>query len=234
MSVAQPFTHSSLSTLIAECTKHIAIRHHAAVFFGLFFGVCDYIFTQFQADPFANTGPYAMSKGSALISMLWCAIIVYTTDRRWIRAGIFCLIAATFAGLGIIHQDAAVSNFREGTLCDADGNCNKSTSAFEFMIGYLSMAGLCLLYWVLQTFMGKKTEPGDEGYDDDHGYLPEVSEPGVDDMFETWWEPAEKALELQLEKDASNNTKAVDVEASETNFMNHDESDEKGSSEGSS
>ena len=45
--------------------------------------------------------------------------------------------------------------------------------------------------------------------------------------------PAEKALELQLEKDASNNTKAMDVEASETNFMSKDLED-KVSSEASS
>ncbi|KAL3915765.1 MAG: hypothetical protein SGARI_008119 [Bacillariaceae sp.] len=163
-----------------------------------------------------------MSKGSALCAMLWCAIIVYTTDRRWIR-------------LGIIHQDAAVDNFREGTLCDADGNCNKSTSAFEFMIGYLSMAGLCGLYWGLQTFMGKKTDPDEPGYEDDHGYLPEISEPGVDDMFETWWEPSEKALALKLEADATNNTKpeAADVEASETNFMSKDMEDKNSSEESS-
>ena len=140
-----------------------------------------------------------MSKGSALSAMLWVGIIVYSTDRRWLRATIFCAMAALFAGIGIIHQDAAVDgSFKEGSFG------NKSTSPFEFMMGYLSMAGVCLIYHVLQVYMGKKTEPGDEGYEDDHGYLPPIEEPGVDDIFDSWWEPAERAL--NLDGDKSNTT----------------------------
>jgi hypothetical protein len=176
-----------LKKTITECTKHIAERHHSAIFFGLFFGITDYIFTQYGGNSEANPGPYAMSKGSALSAMLWCGIIVYTIDRRWVRAGTFCVIAAAFAGIGIIHQSAAFSDFREGTF-------TKETSAFEFMVGYLSMAGVCVIYWALQTYMGKTKEPGEAGYEDDHGYLPEIHEPGVDNLFATWWEPAEKAL----------------------------------------
>ena len=71
-----------------ECTKHIKQRHHSAIFFGIFFGVADYIYTAFQPSA-TNNGINAMSKGSALSSMLWVSIIVYTTDRRWIRAAIF-------------------------------------------------------------------------------------------------------------------------------------------------
>jgi hypothetical protein len=123
-----------------------------------------------------------MSRGSALSAMIWCSIIVYTIDRRWLRAAGFCVIGAFFAGLGIIHQAEAVGSFMKGT----GGNID-STSAFEFMMGYLSMAGVCILYWVLQKYMGKTTEEGEPGYKDDHGYLPPIDEKGVDDMFETWW-----------------------------------------------
>jgi len=168
-----------------ECTHHIAQRHHAAIFFGLFFGIADYIFTQYAGNPEGNEGTLAMSRGSALSAMIWCTIIVYTIDRRWIRAAVACVVASGFAAIGIIHQAEAIGDdFRAGT----GGNIS-STSPFEFMMGYLSMAGVCIIYWALQTFFGKKTEPGDEGYEDDLGYLPPIEEAGVDDMFATWWDP---------------------------------------------
>lgn len=166
-----------------ECTKHIAQRHHAAIFFGLFFGVCDYIYTNFGPGETQN-GPNAMSKGSALSAMFWCGIIVYATDRRWLRSGMFCVAAAAFAGAGIIHQDSAFENFTTG-FQGID-----SSSPFEFMMGYLSMGGVCVIMWLLQKYMGKKTLEGEEGYDTDYGYLPPIEEEGVDNIFATWWEPA--------------------------------------------
>jgi len=177
-----------------ECTQHIPRRQHSAIFFGLFFGISDYIWTQYgpQGDGraaliAANSGTYAMSKGSALASMIWSAIISYTVDRRWLSSAIFCTIAAFFAGIGIIHQENATfdGSFMVGTI-------NKSTSSFEFMMGYLSMAALCLIYAFLQKYSGKKVKEGEEGYETDYGYLPPIQEPGVDDLFETWWDPIKK------------------------------------------
>jgi hypothetical protein len=196
---------------------HIAQRHHAAIFFGLFFGVTDYIFTQFvqgQDRPLittGNAGPYAMSKGSALSAMLWCGVIVYTVDRRWIRAAFFCMIAAVFAGIGLIHQEGAA--FDEQFM---DGTITKETSAFEFMIGYLSMAALCMIYWALQKYAGKKLEEGEEGYEDDHGYHQAINEPGVDDMFATWWDPAEKALEMAMTDSEGGDPAEEEVDAKQT------------------
>ena len=207
------YCHSSFCNI--ECTQHIAQRHHSAIFFGLFFGVCDCIFTAFvqgsdrPSITVANSGPYSMSKGSALSAMLWCGIVVYTIDRRWVRAMVFCILAALFAGIGIIHQEGSVFDelWTEGTI-------TKETSALEYMIGYLSMAALCFIYFVLQKVAGKKVKEGEEGYDNDHGYDQPIEEPGVDDMFATWWEPAENALALAMGKDG---TKKVpeDAEAPE-------------------
>jgi hypothetical protein len=169
----------------------MAPRHHGAIFYGLFFGVCDYIFTQFSGKIETNPGPLAMARGSALTAMLWVAIIVYTTDRRWKEAGFYCIFAAFFAGSGLIHQAKAYQDFFIGT----GGNIN-STSAFQFMIGYLSMGVVCALYWGLQILFPKTKEPGEPGYEDDHGYLPPLNEAGVDRLFDTWWEPAEKGLAI--------------------------------------
>jgi hypothetical protein len=186
-----PLSLVVLFILSIECTKHMAERHHGGVFFGLFFGVCDYIFTQFQGNTANNPGPLAMSRGSALTAMLWVAIIVYTTDRRWKAAGVFCVFAAFFAGSGLIHQAQAYKDFFIGTGGNVD-----STSAFQFMIGYLSMGVVCVMYWVLQVYLPKTKEPGEPGYEDDHGYLPELKEEGVDRLFDTWWDPAEKGLAI--------------------------------------
>ena len=74
------------------------------------------------------------------------------------------------------------------------------------MIGYFSMGAVTLLMYVLQTYMGKTTKEGEPGYDDDHGYLPPVSEEGVDGIFETWWDPA---AGYTIEGDDSDEAKPV-------------------------
>ena len=58
------------------------------------------------------------------------------------------------------------------------------------MAGYLSMAALALIMFALQKFQGKKKQPGEPGYANDHGYLPPIKEKGVDNLFKTWWDPA--------------------------------------------
>lgn len=176
-----------------DCTRHIDQRHHAAIFFGLFFGLCDYIYLTFSPSATLN-GQNAMSKGSALASMIWVSIIVYTVDRRWIRTAIFCVIGAFFAGAGLIHQDSAFENFMEGF----QGIDN--SSPFQFMMGYLSLAGVSLIYYFLQTTQGKQKEEGEEGYEDDHGYLPPIPEDEDESLFKTWWDPASTPL-----KDMPNN-----------------------------
>lgn len=195
-----------------ECTRHIAQRHHAAIFFGLFFGVTDYIYTNFNPQNTLN-GPNAMSKGSALLAMFWAAIIVYAVDRRWLRCAVFCVITSAFAGAGIIHQDSSFENFKTGF----QGIDN--SSPLQFMLGYLSMAGVCVIYYFLQIKMGKTTEPGDVGYEDDHGYLPPIVEEGVDRLFDTWWDPAlnynadETETTKKLEsKDGFDDDLVIDVE----------------------
>jgi hypothetical protein len=124
-----------------------------------------------------------MSKGSALASMLWVAIIVYATDRKWDRCGAYCIIAGLFAGMGLVHQNKAFSNFMDGF----QGVDN--TSPFQFMMGYFSMAGVCVIMWLLQKFQGKNTEEGKPGHEDDHGYLPPLEEAREDNLFLVWWEP---------------------------------------------
>ena len=168
-----------------ECTLHLPQRHHCAIFFGIFFGICDYIYLTFSPSATQN-GLNAMSKGSALSSMIWVAIVVYTIDRRWIRAATFCVIGAAFAGMGLIHQNEAFSSFMQGF----QGIDN--SSPFQFMMGYLSLAGVAMMYYFLQTFFGKKTVEGEEGYGRDFGYEQPIEEAAVDNLFETWWDPAKE------------------------------------------
>ena len=178
-----------------ECTTHIASRHHFTIFFGIFFGVCDYIYTAFSPANSALYGQQVMSRGSALTAMLWVSICVYTTDRNWSKAGLFCIVAAGFAATGLIHQPSAVENFMTGFQMggkrgDMPDEFRNNTSPFQFMIGYFSIAAVCLLYHALQKYMPKKLSEGEDGYEDDHGYLPPIADEDVDNIFLTWWDPA--------------------------------------------
>ena len=66
----------------------------------------------------------------------------------------------------------------------------KSTSSFEFMMGYLSMAAVCLIYQFLQKTYPKQIAEGEPGYEDDHGYAQPIEDDEVDGLFSTWWDKA--------------------------------------------
>lgn len=140
-----------------------------------------------------------MSKGSALSAMIWVALLVFSIDRRWLTAAFFCCVAAFFAGLGIIHQsESFAGDFRDGT-----GGNIKETSPFEFMMGYLSLAGVAVIYWVLQKYQGKKLEEDDPDFDKDHGYLQPLVDNEMDDHFDHWFDALEpdNAVTTVTEKD---------------------------------
>lgn len=158
-------------------SNYSAQRHHSAIFFGIFFGVADYIYTAFQPSATLN-GIEAMSKGSALASMIWVAIIVYTTDRRWIKAAIFCVTAAFFAGCGKLGRKGCGLYYPDLFSLSKPNNLLLASihfsahltgiihqpSAFEnfttgfqgmpnsspaqFMAGYLSMAAVSGIMWL--------------------------------------------------------------------------------------
>jgi len=206
-----------------ECTLHIPQRHHCAIFFGLFFGVCDYIYTQFQGTVEGNEGPLAMSRGSALSAMIWVAILVFTIDRRWLTAAFFCCVAAFFAGLGVIHQAESFSgDFRAGT----GGNID-STSPFEFMMGYLSVAAVAVIYWLLQKYLGKKLEEDDPDFDKDHGYLQPLIDNEMDDNFEHWFDALNQdTTDPDVSKDPDPTTKMKFKEASSEEDLEEGSSDD--------
>jgi hypothetical protein len=65
---------------------------------------------------------------------------------------------------------------------------SRDTSPFQFMSDTSFIAAVCPLYYVLQKYMPKKLSEGEDGYEDDHGYLPPIAdEHGV--TFFTWWDP---------------------------------------------
>ena len=201
-----------------ECTLHIPQRHHCAIFFGIFFGVTDYIFTQFGGNREANPGPLAMSRGSALSAMIWVAILVFSIDRRWLTAAFFCMLAAFFAGLGIIHQAESFSgDFRDGT-----GGNIKETSAFEFMMGYVSLAGVAVMYWFLQKYQGKELAEDDPDFDKDHGYLQPLIDDEMDDHFDHWFD----ALTEGAETTTSSAVAEKDAEAGGNKLKDSSEEDD--------
>ena len=197
-----------------ECTLHIPQRHHCAIFFGLFFGITDYIFTQYQGRVSGNEGPLAMSRGSALSAMIWTALLVFTIDRRWLTAAFFCCVAAFFAGVGVIHQAESFSgDFRAGT-----GGNIKETSPFEFMMGYFSLAGVAVIYWALQKYQGKKLDEDHPDFEKDHGYMQPLMDNEMDDHFDHWWDAIEgyqggaEEAEPSKDPDPTNRTKKMPSE----------------------
>ena len=157
-----------------------------------------------------------MSKGSALSAMIWVAILVFSIDRRWLTAALFCLVAAFFAGLGIIHQaESFAGDFRAGT-----GGNIKETSPFEFMMGYVSLAGVAVVYWLLQKYQGKKLEEDDPDFDKDHGYLQPLIDDEMDDHFDHWFDA------LQQKPDNATRTTDKDLEVEGDKLKDSSEDDD--------
>ncbi len=184
-----------------ECTKHIPQRHHCAIFFGLFFSVCDWASNTGGVGSAGgtDTGPnefygfMAMKKGFALCSMLWVCIIVYTVDRRWVEAGAWAMVAAVFSLFQIIHQDSInFTTFMEGantggTLGTDPTKPNWNTSPFQFTIGYVAVALWCGIMHLLQkSSPDKYPEPilPKDGEEDD-----------VSGLVAKWDEPIQKSWE---------------------------------------
>jgi hypothetical protein len=51
-----------------------------------------------------------MGLSSILSSMLWCCILVYVIDRKWLHASLACCVTAIFAAFMIIHQPRVSPN----------------------------------------------------------------------------------------------------------------------------
>ena len=185
-----------------ECTKHIPERHHCAIFFGLFFSICDWAGTatgSLGSEGGTDTGPNeyyglaAMKKGFALCSMVWVCIVVYTVDRRWVEAGAWALVAAVFSLFQIIHADSInFDNFVDGTnmggtLGTDSTKPNWNSSPLQYMIGYLAIAAWCGVCHMLQ-----KSSP-------DNYPQPIVPKEGEEDdvsgLVAKWNEPIAKSWE---------------------------------------
>ena len=115
-------------------------------------------------------------------------------------------------------------------LQDHNARCLMYVLDRKLSHSYLSLAGVCVLYWFLQQNMGKKVAEGEDGYEDDHGYLPPIDESGVDDMFETWWDPAEAAAAEALggkNDDTHRNNEDKDASADDDEEVGGEESSDE-------
>ena len=66
---------------------------------------------------------------------------------------------------------------------------------------------------VLQTSFPKAKSVNEEGYDDDHGYLPPIEDDHVDNIFATWWNPV-----LNKEEDVTAHTNKVSDDGDEEGY----------------
>jgi len=80
-----------------------------------------------------HSGEYAaglnlMGSNSLLNSMLWCCILVYVIDRKWLHAALACCGTAVFAAFMIIHQP------KVRTLSDPDPSLTRHSIVAALML----------------------------------------------------------------------------------------------------
>ena len=181
-----------------ECTKFLPQRHHAIIFFSLFFGLADYFGGQcsFGAGSEVAIGLTVMRKSPLLICMIWSACLVYTFDRMWRGAAVSAIIGAIFSFVGLIHQDGmdvwdklatGSATMTGGNKLDGSTDPRYSTSPLQFALGYLLIAAVCLVLYALQkTFPDDYPQPITDGVDqDDHDAL--TTKRVVIGSVEDWW-----------------------------------------------
>lgn len=139
-----------------ECTKYLPQRHHVIIFFGIFFGMCDYFVQSGLPSPPTeeDVGKAVMRKSPLLISMIWCAMLVFTFDRKWSSAAVAACIGAFFSAIGLMHQDSMdmYAIYTQGFISFANnglGGPNDprfSCSPLQFTLAYLSIAAVDLFF----------------------------------------------------------------------------------------
>ncbi|CAM9279105.1 unnamed protein product [Ectocarpus sp. 8 AP-2014] len=112
--------------LLEECFRFLPARHYAAVLFGLFPSIADWVTNIAARGPLAgvaedgtgyNTnlpdltdgwwGILGLKRGAILVSLCWVAMLVHIIDRKWWQASVWAVISACFTAVGIIHVPVA-------------------------------------------------------------------------------------------------------------------------------
>ncbi|CAM9464400.1 unnamed protein product [Ascophyllum nodosum] len=136
--------------LLEECFRCLPSRHYAAMAFGLFPSVCDWVtniadrspLTEFAEDGTAYNsnlpdltegwwGILGCKRGAILVSLCWVTILVHVIDRKWWQAAVWALISATLSAFGLIH--VPVAGFK--TFHDAvSDNCSPVTDNNDIVV----------------------------------------------------------------------------------------------------
>jgi AGZA family xanthine/uracil permease-like MFS transporter len=85
----------------------------------------------FQRSDTFIAGAFALEQGFIFTSMLLGAATVYVIERRFVRAGLWCLGGSIMSLIGLMHS------YR---FTGADTVINVPTPAWPFVIGYAGMA----------------------------------------------------------------------------------------------
>lgn len=181
--------------LCEECTLCIPQRHHAIIFFGLFFSWCDYFGD--KGGPLENgeegAGLSVMKSGYLLNAMIWSCILVYTIDRKWLTAVGFCLFAAVLAFVGLIHQpsiDFEVTT--EGSHLGGNNAASPttprySTSPLQCALAYCILAIVMGIMYMLRKMAPGSYEPPIDAKGDEADDLALNSKLVVIGSLDEWW-----------------------------------------------
>ena len=87
------------------------------------------------------------------------------------------------------------------------------------MMGYLSLAGVALIYYGLQTYFPKKVAEDHPDFEKDTGYLQPILDNEMDDHFEHWFDdlkPKEETVAAKDLKDSSDEDNMAKKEGEES------------------
>jgi AGZA family xanthine/uracil permease-like MFS transporter len=100
---------------------------------------------KFQEVDFWINGLFSLEQGFIFCSMILAAVTVCIIERHFIKASVWCLIAAAVSMMGLMHSYQWLSSDTTILL----------KPAWTFVIGYLCMGAVCLLAkWVTEPEKG--------------------------------------------------------------------------------
>jgi AGZA family xanthine/uracil permease-like MFS transporter len=191
-----------------EALNFMPSRHYPAYIIGIFPSIYDWTVNISQRAPLTGDGEYnlnyptgspgfvgvlAWKRGALLVSMVWVAMIVMVLDRKWVMAGAWAMIGATFSVFGIMHvPEAGFDNFSDPTWDQCDLNaipvptCWDHAEQWMFFVAYLMLAATFALIEV-----AKKFDPTiKDEMDDESAHA-----------FDNWFKDASKGGDTSSEED---------------------------------
>jgi adenine/guanine/hypoxanthine permease len=154
-----------------EALNFMPHRHYPAYVIGIFPSIYDWVVNVANLSPLLDFatggnknlgttpgwfGVLGWKRGALLVSFVWVAMLVMVIDRRWKKATLWALVAATFSLFGIIHvPEAGFNSFTEPVWeqCVSSDSCWEHGKQWQFFVSYMMLAGTFAIIEAVRTFV---------------------------------------------------------------------------------